>query len=216
MPKTVDHDAYRKELLRKCFDLFGRRGFSNVTMRQIGREIGVSTGTLYHYFPTKLDVLEQLFSWAVEEDIEAYSESADRDLPLSEKVARISQFWMSSGNFYENLLLLALDLFRNSTAEGEEVFGNFADHYKAAISKSLGTNPQLSEVIFTYLLGFVVHSLLTPGRFSFGEQALVLPDVLRALIAGCNSDAAKPVAPRQRRLRGEPGNSPAARGEVDA
>jgi hypothetical protein len=33
MPKTVDHDEYRKELLQECFDLFGRMGFSNATMR---------------------------------------------------------------------------------------------------------------------------------------------------------------------------------------
>ena len=216
MPKTVDHDAYRKELLEKCFDLFGRHGFSNVTMRQIGQEIGVSTGTLYHYFPTKLDVLEQLFSWAVEEGIVAYSESADQDLPLAEKVARLSRFWAASGNFYENLLLLGLDLFRNSAAEGERVCGDFADHYKAAISKSLGTNARLSEVIFTYVLGVVIHSLLTPKRFSFDEQALVLPDVLNALITGGNGGLADPGAGRRRRPGRKPANAATASTKASA
>jgi len=200
MPKTVDHDAYRKELLKNCFDLFGRHGFNNVTMRQIATETGVSTGALYHYFPTKFDVLQQLFSWAAEENIEAYSESADQNLPLQEKVARISQFVASSGSFYEHLLLLALDLFRNSEAEGQEVFANFARHYEAAISRNLGTDERLSEVIATYLLGSVAYSLLTPGRVSSRQQALVLSDVLNALIAGLDGS----VADRAARSAGTP------------
>ena len=53
MPKIVDRDRYRKELLNKCFDIFAEKGYSSVTMREIGSEIGVSTGTLYHYFPSK-------------------------------------------------------------------------------------------------------------------------------------------------------------------
>ena len=57
MPKIVDHDEYRKELLERCFGIFSRKGFSNVTMREIVSEIGVSTGTLYHYFDTKEKII---------------------------------------------------------------------------------------------------------------------------------------------------------------
>jgi AcrR family transcriptional regulator len=51
MPKIVDHDQYRKELLSKCFDLFAEKGYGSITMRQIAEGLNVSTGTLYHYFP---------------------------------------------------------------------------------------------------------------------------------------------------------------------
>ena len=200
MPKTVDHEAYRKELLEKCFDLFGRKGFSNVTMRQMAQEIGVSTGALYHYFPTKVDVLEQLFSWAVEEDIEAYTESEEQDPPLEEKVERISHYWASRGPFYEHLLLLALDLFRQSPAEGEKVFADFVDHYKAAISTNLGADDRATEVIVSCLLGSVVHSLLTPRHFSFTDHMRALPAVLLTIIAGGKAKASD--APAFRRAKG--------------
>jgi AcrR family transcriptional regulator len=193
-----------------------RRGFNNVTMRQIAQEIGVSTGALYHYFPTKLDVLEQLFSWAVEENIEAYSDTADQDLPLNEKVARFAAFWASSGTFYEHLLLLALDLFRNSAAEGEEVLTDFAEHYRVAISKSLGTSERVSEVILTYLLGFVAQSLLMPRRFSFTEQALVLPDVLNALITSRKGEFVGPATAPRSRSSADAENLPPANEETDA
>ena len=182
MPKTVDHDEYRKELLQKCFDLFGRMGFSNVTMRQIAEEIGVSTGTLYHYFPTKVSILEQMFAWAVEEDIQAFSPQLSPDLPLAERLTRLSEFYVASGSFHQKLLLLALDLFRHSPGGSEKAFRDFVDPFKTTISKSLGTGPEMSEAIFTYLVGFALHALLTPRHFSYAEQGRFMPDVLRVLV----------------------------------
>ncbi|NJL79674.1 MAG: helix-turn-helix transcriptional regulator, partial [Richelia sp. SM2_1_7] len=60
MPKIVDHEKYRKELLWKSFDLFAQKGYGSVTMREIAKELGVSTGTLYHYFPNKESLYLQL------------------------------------------------------------------------------------------------------------------------------------------------------------
>jgi AcrR family transcriptional regulator len=189
MPKTVDHDEYRKELLQKCFDLFGRKGFSNVTMRQIAEEIGVSTGTLYHYFPTKVSILEQMFAWAVEQDIQVFSPQLSPDLPLTERLTKLSEFYVASGSFHQKLLLLALDLFRHSPNGSEEAFREFVDPFRDAISKSLGTDSKLSEVICTYLVGFSLHAMLTPRHFSFAEHGRFMPDVLRVLITGSDGDS---------------------------
>ena len=60
MPKIVDRDHYRQELLMKSFDLFAQKGYSSITMRQLAQGIGVSTGTLYHYFPSKEALFLQL------------------------------------------------------------------------------------------------------------------------------------------------------------
>lgn len=71
MPKIVDHEQYRKELLDKCFDLFALKGYDSITMRQIAEGLGVSTGTLYHYFPSKQILFEQLVQEICEQDLSA-------------------------------------------------------------------------------------------------------------------------------------------------
>jgi len=53
MPKIVDHDAYRDELIERYFDDFAQRGYNDVTMREIAAKLNISTGTLYHYFPSR-------------------------------------------------------------------------------------------------------------------------------------------------------------------
>lgn len=69
MPKIVNHEQYRKELLSKCFDLFAAKGYAAITMRQISAGLKVSTGTLYHYFPNKQALFEQLVEEISQQDV---------------------------------------------------------------------------------------------------------------------------------------------------
>jgi AcrR family transcriptional regulator len=215
MPKSVDHERHRRELLGKCFDLFCRKGYSNVTMREIAREIGVSTGALYHYFPTKINILEQLFSWVLESDIGEYRRRADREAHPERKIGSIIEYWYGRQEYYRNLLLLATDLYRNSPESAEKIFGNFAEYYKVGIASSLGTNRRLSEITFNYLLGCVVHTLLAPDQFDYDGEVALVKDSLLYLLSNCGGARAGSIRAKDllNRLTVEdPGGSAAANG----
>jgi AcrR family transcriptional regulator len=57
MPKLVDHDVRRKELLDAVWRIIARAGVAAATTREIAREAGVSNGVLAHYFPDKDSLL---------------------------------------------------------------------------------------------------------------------------------------------------------------
>jgi AcrR family transcriptional regulator len=57
MPKVVDHEARRAELLSATCRVIARDGIEGATVRRISREAGYSTGVLTHYFQNKEDVL---------------------------------------------------------------------------------------------------------------------------------------------------------------
>lgn len=57
MPKIVDHQARREELVEATWRVIARAGMAGATMREIAREAGVSTGILAHYFTDKADLL---------------------------------------------------------------------------------------------------------------------------------------------------------------
>lgn len=92
MPKIVDHEQYRKELLHKCFDLFAQKGYAAITTRELARGLGVSTGTLYYYFPRK----EELFEQMVEEISQQYLLEIAQDLKgkqtLTERLEVLGNF----------------------------------------------------------------------------------------------------------------------------
>jgi AcrR family transcriptional regulator len=170
MPKIVDHEKQRRELLLRCFDLFRRRGYRGVTMREVAREIGASTGALYHYFPNKLAILEQLYELAVHDDLGSVKGASAKGISRKEKVRRLAAMWGRSETTHAGLLLLALDLYRNVPEQSGRLLAGYAARYKEAISRSLGVGPVVADAVFTYLLGANLHALLTPGSYSFAER----------------------------------------------
>lgn len=72
----------RDKVLATALELFTRKGYFNTSMRDITRESGVSTGSIYHYFRDKEGVAAALYQSLIErmrgefDDIMARHDSA--------------------------------------------------------------------------------------------------------------------------------------------
>jgi len=81
MPKIVDHDARRREIVRATWRLIRRVGVEAATVREIAKEAGYSAGVLAHYFDNKEELLilahEQAFEQARERMDEKTTGSVD-------------------------------------------------------------------------------------------------------------------------------------------
>jgi AcrR family transcriptional regulator len=58
--------------------LFGQRGFAATSVEDLAREAAVTTGALYHHFPTKAALFEAVFGQVHAELMTASRESAER------------------------------------------------------------------------------------------------------------------------------------------
>jgi AcrR family transcriptional regulator len=58
--------------------LFGRAGFAPTSVEDLAREAGVTTGALYHHFPTKAALFEAVFELVHAELMSASGEAAER------------------------------------------------------------------------------------------------------------------------------------------
>lgn len=61
MPKQVDHEQRRIEIVEATWRIIARGGFAAATMREIAAEAGFANGGLKHYFATKDDLLVAAF-----------------------------------------------------------------------------------------------------------------------------------------------------------
>lgn len=189
MPKIVDRDVYREEMLEKCFHLFSRKGYSNVTMRELAREIGVSTGTLYHYFPTKENVLGDLIKWAGEKNIADYISRIASSDSIRRRFKLIVDFWKESSEFYQNIMLLTIDLQRNTPIEQyERIYSFFLGRYSESMSDKLNISWQFAQSIFIHFLGIVFHSLSFPGKDEYTQQIELFSRMIEPLIADVSED----------------------------
>lgn len=171
MPKIVDHNDYRKEMLDKCFSFFSRKGYANITMKEIAGEIGVSTGTLYHYFPTKESILGQMISRAGEINTAEYISRAESTGSAADRFMLMIDFWKEKGEYYKNLMMLSIDMKRISPPEeSERVFRTFSDHYTEIMADKLALTPEFARSIFIHIMGLVLHSILAPGSLNYEEE----------------------------------------------
>ncbi|HWV48903.1 MAG TPA: TetR family transcriptional regulator [Microbacterium sp.] len=66
MPKIVDRDARRHEIVETYLALVAREGMEAATTRRLAQELGVATGALWHYFANLDEVLAQAFDLVFE------------------------------------------------------------------------------------------------------------------------------------------------------
>jgi len=61
MPKIIDHEKRKKQILRKALSLFAREGYRNTSLSQLADACKISRPTLYLYFRDK----EEIFQYAL-------------------------------------------------------------------------------------------------------------------------------------------------------
>jgi AcrR family transcriptional regulator len=170
MPKIVDHDAYRDELIQKYFDDFAQRGYKDVTMREIAANLGVSTGTLYHYFPTKKSILDQMLQLASIRDISEAVEPINVDTPLETRIKTICNYVMEKEHWYQDIVLLTIDYHRYHSKEGFTQIEEADYNYGNGVAEATGLPAELGFMITIFLNGLVYHRLAFPDSVSFEEQ----------------------------------------------
>ncbi|MGV9712842.1 TetR/AcrR family transcriptional regulator [Gordonia sp. NPDC003424] len=63
MPKIVDHDERRREIIEVVWRLVATRGIEAMSMRTIAEEAGYANGVLSYYFANKDDVIRQAYDY---------------------------------------------------------------------------------------------------------------------------------------------------------
>jgi AcrR family transcriptional regulator len=67
MPKVIDHDERRREIIEVAKSIILKGGFEAATMRSIAAEAGFANGALKHYFDGKDAIVAATFSSILEE-----------------------------------------------------------------------------------------------------------------------------------------------------
>ncbi|MCM1259118.1 MAG: TetR/AcrR family transcriptional regulator [Roseburia sp.] len=66
MTRKEQKEARRLQIIQAALDLFLERGYYGTKTSQISKRAGISEGLLFHYFPTKEKLLEELINIGLE------------------------------------------------------------------------------------------------------------------------------------------------------
>ncbi|RBQ16261.1 TetR/AcrR family transcriptional regulator [Spongiactinospora rosea] len=65
MPKIIDHDKRRSDIIDVTWELIVKGGIEAATMREIASAAGFANGALKHYFRSKEDIIEATYERAL-------------------------------------------------------------------------------------------------------------------------------------------------------
>lgn len=190
MPKIVNHEEYREELLEKCFDLFARSGFQGVTMREIGKELQISTGTLYHYFPSKEEIFRQMIFQLSRKQVVILTERFNRTKSFDERVHNLLQYVSNNQIFFQNVLFLIIDYYRqNGLQDPENFIRDIANYYRKSLGELIGFGDSpASGAMFTFCLGLVVQSMIHNDNKEKEEIFLLIKQMLDSFIGSISTN----------------------------
>lgn len=82
--RTVDpvqHEAKRRHILESAASCFARAGFDKTTVADICTAAGISSGSLFHYFPSKRAVFTAIFEQDGRDNAERLAAAVDSEDP---------------------------------------------------------------------------------------------------------------------------------------
>lgn len=173
MPKIVDHERYRAELIEGCRELFARQGYRALSMRAIAASLGVSTGTLYHYFPDKHSLFSQLVESTARLDVlRAEQELAGAATPAKKLAALLQHVGTHEHEFLHQIVVL-LDYYHDQALQpeaGAPVWVGI-QRERDAIMQLLGLrHAEHATLILSQIIGLIVLRLLEGESKPLTEQ----------------------------------------------
>ncbi|WP_414623055.1 TetR/AcrR family transcriptional regulator [Calothrix sp. CCY 0018] len=178
MPKIVDHEKYRKELLWKSFDLFASKGYASVTMREIAKELGVSTGTLYHYFPNKEAIFLQLVEEQYQQEIINFLAEAGDIKYVPERIRALVNFTEKNEEYFINQILLWSDFYQQqgkSEVLNNEILKQVAQKMREELLEYLEIQDKtIADFVVNFLNGLICVRMFEGEMVSYEEQGELL------------------------------------------
>lgn len=187
MPKVVDHQKYRERLLTQCFDVFAKKGYSSLTMRELASELGVSTGTLYHYWSGKQEVFDQLVIHFAEQDKSRFLQMAGQPKSLKKRLEALFSFIAANEEYFLKQHLIMMDYFRQYGRDAvlqNPVIQQSNLVYRQGMSDFLGIDDENAVVfVLNYLMGIVIGRLYEGDFISINDQGRMLARMLKLYLA---------------------------------
>ncbi|MET0136136.1 MAG: TetR/AcrR family transcriptional regulator [Kibdelosporangium sp.] len=191
MPAKGDHDARRRDVSEAVWRVLARRGFGQLTLRAVATEMGVTTGLLTHYFPTKKALVQHAHAIAEERTSGrplrtpaapglAGLRAALLDvLALTPESTAMNRVWVS----FWDAAIGDPDLGASETARYERWRGKLRPHVMAALDlgEVSGDVEDIAVSAAAFTHGLVVQALFDAERFPPDRQVQLLDSFLAAL-----------------------------------
>jgi AcrR family transcriptional regulator len=110
----------KTEIIKIALKIFAKKGFYNTTIADIAKEMGMSVGNIYNYFPSKESLARELLLYASNRFGEKLKEINEMDISTKEKIKKIVDLYFTIAKKEPELI----DYFIRVYLSNKEIFSN--------------------------------------------------------------------------------------------
>ncbi|MFC0542160.1 TetR/AcrR family transcriptional regulator [Kutzneria chonburiensis] len=187
-------DAQREALLAAAVALLSEQGYPGCSVAAVAARAGVSTGSVYRYFPGKAELVVEVFRGLVTREVQAVKDAAEGPGDLIERVVAIVETFANRALKSPRLAYALLAEPVDAPVEAErlvfrQVFQQaFARHVTEAVKAGV-LPPQDAKITAAALVGAVAEVLV--GPLSAGvASADTVPNLVRFTLRALGADDA--------------------------
>ena len=128
-PESVDK---RRLILDAAIRVFARKGFHHCRVSDVADEAGVAYGLVYHYFDSKEEILNRLFTERWQLMLDAIVEiDARRDVSAREKLYAVASFIIDSYRYEPELMkVIIVEVTRAANSFGQTHLAKIREAYQ--------------------------------------------------------------------------------------
>ena len=116
----MSKEAKKLEIMKTALSLFAKKGFYNTTIADIAREMGMSVGNMYNYFPSKESLAKELLIYTSKLFGEELKKINEMEIPAKEKIKKIVELYFKKAKSEPELV----DYFMRVYLSNKEIFSN--------------------------------------------------------------------------------------------
>ena len=91
-------------ILKSSLKLFSKNGFHGTTIAQIAKNIGISVGSIYSYFPSKNSLAKEAITFVTNLLAKQLRDINEKDLPSKEKISLFVQSYLLFASKYPEMI----------------------------------------------------------------------------------------------------------------
>jgi AcrR family transcriptional regulator len=116
----VSKEAKKEQIMKTALELFAKKGFYTTTIADIAREMGMSVGNMYNYFPSKESLAKELLIYTSKKFGEEIRKINEMDITSKEKIKKIVELYFKMAKTEPELV----DYFMRVYLSNKEIFNN--------------------------------------------------------------------------------------------
>ena len=117
--RSIAQEAKRRQLLDAAVRVFARKGFHTSRVGDVAEEAGVSHGLLYHYFDSKDELLQAIFTETWSELLDSLAAVQASDAPAKEQLRQVAAILLRSWRRQPDVVRVIVQEIGRSSQLGE-------------------------------------------------------------------------------------------------